>query len=69
MEISTGIERLFLMISNEESKALWKPNINKEIPSEMMLGWMPLSSSDSAALSSAPANTTTEVVPSPASTS
>ncbi len=34
-----------------------------------MLGWIPLSSSDYAALSRAPANTTTDVVPSPAYTS
>jgi len=34
-----------------------------------MLGWIPMSRSDSAAFNKAPARTTTEVVPSPASTS
>jgi len=32
----------------------------------MILGWIPISRRDSAALSRAPARTTTEVVPSPA---
>ncbi len=65
-EISTGIDSSFLITSNEKSNALWNPKMKRNIPSEMMLGWMPLSRRDSAALSKAPAKTTTEVVPSPA---
>ena len=40
-----------------------------KIPSETILGWIPFSKRDSAAFRSAPANITTDVVPSPASTS
>lgn len=60
--ILTGIASCYLMTFKENSRACWNP-------SETMLGWIPLSSKDSAAFSKAPAKTTTEVVPSPASTS
>jgi len=62
LEISTGIDKLFFMTSSEVSKALWNPY-------EIIFGWIPLSKSDSAAFKSAPARTTTDVVPSPAYTS
>jgi hypothetical protein len=60
--ILTGIANWFLITSSEKSRALWKPY-------ETIFGWIPLSNNDSAALSKAPARTTTEVVPSPASIS
>ena len=60
--MSTGIDSSFDITPREWSRAFWKP-------SDMMLGWMPLSRRDSAAFRKAPASTTTEVVPSPASTS
>jgi len=44
------------------SKAIWNP-------SEMVVGWIPLARRLSQACSKAPAMTTTEVVPSPASIS
>lgn len=50
------------MTLREKSRACWKPY-------ETMLGWIPLSNKDSAAFNKAPARTTTDVVPSPASTS
>jgi hypothetical protein len=60
--MSTGIDSSVLIWFNEKSRAFWNP-------SETRFGWIPLSSKDSAALSKAPARTTTEVVPSPAYTS
>ncbi len=57
--ILTGIDKCYLITFNEKSSALWNPY-------ETMFGWIPLSKRDSAAFKSAPANTTTEVVPSPA---
>jgi len=43
--------------------------LSEYLPSEMILGWMPFSRRVSAAFKNAPAIMTTEVVPSPASTS
>lgn len=60
--ILTGIDNCSLITLREKSRACWKPY-------ETMLGWIPLSNKDSAAFNKAPARTTTEVVPSPASTS
>lgn len=62
MVISTGIDMLFSIVCMENSRAAWNP-------SDMILGWIPLSSNDSAAFKNAPARITTVVVPSPASTS
>mmetsp|Transcript_55635 Transcript_55635/g.144646 ORF Transcript_55635/g.144646 Transcript_55635/m.144646 type:complete len:268 (+) Transcript_55635:991-1794(+) len=58
---STGTD-IDVRISSAFSSAMRKASV-------MVCGWMPLASSRSAACSSAPAVTTTEVVPSPASTS
>jgi len=60
--IYTGMARCFYIACKEKSRAAWNPY-------ETMLGWIPFYSKDYAALRSAPATMTTEVVPSPASTS
>lgn len=56
----------FVKKSQELLGILWLQNY---LPSETMLGWIPFSNKDYAAFKSAPANMTTEVVPSPASIS
>jgi len=52
-----------------EIKSWLESFIKYQLPSEIMLGWIPFSKRDSAAFKSAPAKITTDVVPSPASTS
>lgn len=60
--ISTGKERLFYITDKASFRHFWNP-------SDTRLGWIPFSNKVSAAFKRAPAKTTTEVVPSPASTS
>ena len=60
--ISTGKERLFYITDKASFRHFWNP-------SDTILGWIPFSNRILVAFNKAPAITTTDVVPSPASTS
>ncbi|KNC31232.1 hypothetical protein FF38_14338 [Lucilia cuprina] len=66
IKVSRSFNSIGLDISFKISIALFEQRWNE---SEMAVGWMPLCKSFSQASNKAPAITTTEVVPSPASTS